>query len=108
MCTVISICFFVITSVLGITEILRRFWLFLMRPKDIVPSVMIITLKEENAIQHTRYAAEFLNWKIKGEFSSIGVITSELSEETYRVVNKIIKSRDDMFEIKTPIFQNLN
>lgn len=96
MWTVISVSFVVITAILGITEILRRFWLFIMRPKGTPSAIMVIYLKEEIAIQQLRYALEFLNWEKQGDFSAVAVITAELSEETHKTVEKIAKDRNDI------------
>ena len=66
---VLSVCFVTVTAILGITEILRRFWLFIMRPKGTLPAIMVISLKEDVAVQQLRYALEFLSWEKKGDFS---------------------------------------
>lgn len=93
---VLSVSFVTFTAVLGITEILRRFWLFLMRPKGTPSAVMVVKLKEEFAVQQLRYALEFLSWERKGDFSYVAVIPSELSEKTYKEVEKIANSRNDI------------
>lgn len=96
MWTVIAVSFVVLTSVLGITEMLRRFWLFLMRPKNAPMAVMVIHLKEDIAIQQLRYALEFISWEKKGDFSMLAVITSSLSAKTVNQVKKIVNSRNDV------------
>lgn len=97
---VISVSFVTFTAVLGITEILRRFWLFIMRPKDTPPAAMVIKLKEDFAVQQLRYTLEFISWERKGDFSHLAVILSELSEKTYSEVKKIVDSRNDVVFIK--------
>ncbi|MBO5105320.1 MAG: hypothetical protein J6C29_00300 [Clostridia bacterium] len=93
---VLSVCFVTFTAILGITEILRRFWLFIMRPKDTPPLVLIVNLKEEIAVQQLRYALEFLSWERKGDFSSAVLNTASLSEKTYKEIEKIANSRNDI------------
>lgn len=97
---VLSVSFVIFTAILGITEILRRFWLFIMRPKGTPPAVMVVNLKEEFAVQQLRYALEFLSWERKGDFSSVAVIPTELSEKTYNEVKKIVDSRNDVVFVK--------
>ena len=65
---VLSVCFVTVTAILGITEILRRFWLFIMRPKGTLPAIMVISLKEDVAVQQLRYALEFLSWEKRAIF----------------------------------------
>ena len=96
MWTVISVSLVVIFSVLGITEILRRFWLFLMRPKGTPSAVMVIYLREDIAVQQLRYALEFLSWEKQGDFSAVAVITAELSLKTSEEIKKIAKDRKDI------------
>lgn len=93
---VLSVCFVTFTAILGITEILRRFWLFIMRPKDTPPLVLVVNLKEEIAVQQLRYALEFLSWERKGDFSSAVLNTASLSEKTYKEIEKIANSRNDI------------
>ena len=93
---VLSISFVTFTAILGITEILRRFWLFIMRPKGTPPAVMVVKLKEEFAVQQLRYALEYVSWERKGDFSSVALITTELSEKTCNEVKKIAESRNDL------------
>ena len=96
MWTVISVSFVVITSVLGITEMLRRFWLFLMRPKENPSGIMVIRLRDDIAIQQVRYAFEFISWEKRGDFSAVAVITSGLSEKTTEDIMKIARDRNDI------------
>lgn len=93
---VLSVCFVTVTAILGITEILRRVWLFMMRPKGTPPAVMVVNLKEDVAVQQLRYALEFLSWEKKGDFSSVAVITNGLSDKTYNDIKKIAKDRNDV------------
>ncbi|MBQ3088038.1 MAG: hypothetical protein IJC36_00210 [Clostridia bacterium] len=93
---IISVCFVTVTAILGITEILRRFWLFIMRPKDSPSAIMVVYLKEDIAIQQLRYAIEFISWEKQGDFSLLAVVTNRLSEETFLKVKKIIDSRNDV------------
>ena len=96
MWTVIFVSFIVITSVLGITEILRSFWLYLMRPKDSPPSVMVIFLKEDVAVQQLRYAAEYLSWEKRRDFSVVAAMDTGLTDETKEKIQKIVNNRSDM------------
>lgn len=93
---VLSVCFVTVTAILGITEILRRFWLFIMRPKGTNPAIMVISLKEDVAVQQLRYALEFLSWERRGYFSSVAVNTTELSDKTYNEIKKIANNRNDV------------
>ena len=94
---VISVCFITVTAILGITEIIRRFWLFIMCPKDSTPFVLVVKLKEGIAVQQLRYALEFLSWEKQGYFSSVAVITTELKPETEKEIRKIANHRKDVF-----------
>jgi len=96
MWTVITVCFITFTSILGITEILRRLWLFLMCPKEAPLSAMVVYLKEDIAIQQLRYALEFISWERRGDFSYLAVVTEKLSEKTFSQVEKIVKNRNDV------------
>ena len=93
---VLSVCFVTFMVIVGITEIICRFWLYLMKPKDSPLAVMVIFLKEDIATEQLRYALEFLNWEKQGDFSAVAVITAELSEETHKTVEKIAKDRNDI------------
>jgi len=100
MWTVISVSFVVIAAILGITEILRRFWLFLMRPKNTPAAIMVLDLTEDVAVQQLRYALEFISWERRGDFSAIAVITEKLSEKTIEEVKKIAQGRKDVILCK--------
>lgn len=93
---VLTVSFVTVTSILGITEILRRFWLFIMRPKGTPPAIMVVNLKEDIAVQQLRYALEFLSWERKGDFSSVAVNSTELSDKTYNEIKIIASSRKDI------------
>ena len=93
---VLSVCFVTITAILGITELLRRFWLYIMRPKESPPFLLVIKLKEDIAVQQIWYALEFCSWEKKGDFSAVAVIANELSAETNEKIKKIIKERNDI------------
>lgn len=97
---VISVCFVTFTAILGITEILRRFWLFLMKPKGSPLAVMVIYLKEDIAIQQLRYGLELISWEKQGVFSSLAVVTTNLTEKTYNEIKKIANSRSDLMLLK--------
>lgn len=100
MWTVISVCFITFTSILGITEMLRRFWLFLMKPKGSPLAVMVVYLKEDIAVQQLRYALELISWEKQGVFSALAAVTTNLSEKTYNEVEKIANSRSDVMLFK--------
>jgi hypothetical protein len=97
---VLSVCFVTFMVIVGITEIICRFWLYLMKPKDSPLAVMVIYLKEDIATEQLRYALEFLSWERKGTFSALAVGTENLSEKTFKEVEKIINSRNDVILIK--------
>lgn len=96
MWTVISVCFIVIISLVGVTELLRKFWLFLMRPKEDPPRVMVVFLKEGIAVQQLRFSAEYLSWENGKTFCAVAAVDTGLSEESRRDVEKIVNSRSDM------------
>lgn len=97
---VLSVCFVTFTAIVGITEILCRFWLYLMKPKDTPLAVMVISLKEDIAVEQLRYYLEFLSWQKQGEFSTLAVDTENLSEKTFIEVKKIINSRSNVILFK--------
>lgn len=93
---VLSVLFVTLTSILGITEILRRFWLFIMQPKNSPPFFLVVKLSEDVAVQQLRYALEFFSWEKKGDFSKVVVVTAELSDKTCKEIEKIAKTRNDV------------
>ena len=93
---VLSVLFVTLTAILGITEVLRRFLLYIMRPNNSPPFLLVIKLREDIAVQQLRYALEFSSWEKKGDFSSVVAITTKLSEKTYKEIEKIAKDRSDV------------
>lgn len=104
MWTVTAVCLVVITSVFGITELLRRFWLFLMRPKDDPPKGMLIFLKDDICFEQLHSATEYLAWEGKKQFFFISAIDCGLSEKNKKAVaNLVNKSPDIIFGDKALI-----
>ena len=93
---VISVLVVTLTAILGITEILRRFLLYIMRPDNSPPFLLVVKLSEDTAVQQLRYALEFSSWERKGEFSTIVAITTKLSYKTNKEIEKIANGRNDV------------
>lgn len=96
MWTVITVALAIIAVLFGLTELLRRCWLYFMRPKDDPPGIMLIFLKEDIAVEQLRYAAEYLSWEGEKSFFAVAAIDTGLSEKTKSEVLKIVNSRYDM------------
>ena len=93
---VLSVLLVTLTAILGITEILRRFLLYIMRPNNSPPFLLVVKLNEDIAVQQLRYALEFSSWEKKGDFSAVVAITTTLSEKTNKEIEKIAKGRNDV------------
>mgnify|MGYP003297214811 CR=1 FL=1 len=96
MWTVISVCLIVIVSMVGVTEILRTIWLYLMRPKEDPPKIMVVFLKESIAIQQLNSAMEQLTWEGLRSFNLIAGIDCGLSDKTKKAVIKRMASCPQM------------
>lgn len=90
MWTVFLVCLIVITSMVGVTELLRSLWLYLMRPKEDPSRVMLVFLKEGIAVQQLRSAMEYITWEGQKSFCRIAAIDCGLSEDSRNAVIKII------------------
>lgn len=86
----------VITMLVGITELIRRFWLYIITPKDAPPKLLMVFLKDEIAVQQLRAAAEYISWEGAKPFYGIAAVDAGLSEETKKQVLKVVNSRSDM------------
>ena len=88
MWTVISVSLIVIASMVGVTEILRTVWLWLMRPKEDPPKTMVVFLKDNIAISQLNSAMEQLTWDGLSSFNLIVGIDCGLSERCKKEVIK--------------------
>lgn len=96
MWTVISVCFIIITSIYGITEILRELWLWIVRPKDNPPGYTVVVLKNNIFKEQLRLYEERLAWESSKNFSGIIAVTSYLNEENLESAIKIINDRHNI------------
>ncbi len=108
MWTVLAVCFVVVVSVVGITELLRRFWLYIMRPKGDLPRVMVVFLKEDIAVQQLRSAIEHLSWESTNSFCAVAAIDCGMDEETKKAVKRIADNRSDVIFGETALSDCLN
>lgn len=97
MCVVILLSIGIIVLLVGVTELIRRFWLYLITPKDAPPKLLMVFLKDDIAIQQLRAAAEYISWEGPKIFYGIAAIDAGLSDETKAQVIKLVNSRSDMF-----------
>ena len=81
MCTVITVCFAVVMMIYGITELLRRIWLYFTRPKDDPPRVMTVFLKSGIYAAQLRSAIEYLSWENENLFKCIAAVDCGLTDE---------------------------
>lgn len=93
---IITICFLSFLAVFGVTELVRRFWLYLMKPSNDTAAMMVIFLKEGIAVQQLRRAAEYISWEGEKNFFSIVALDSGLSEKTKEDVLKIVNANPNM------------
>ena len=97
MCMVILLSIGIIVLLVGVTELIRRFWLYLITPKEAPPKLLMVFLKDDIAIQQLRAASEYLSWEGPKIFYGIVAIDAGLSDDTKAQVIKLINSRSDMF-----------
>lgn len=86
---VLSVCFVVVTSVVGITELLRKLWLSLLRPREDPARVMVVFLKNDICVQQLRSAMEYLAWEGDRQFCCVAAVDCGLSEENRRLIAAI-------------------
>lgn len=95
----------VITMLVGITELIRRFWLYIITPKDAPKQMLMVFLKGDTAIQQLRAASEYISWEGPNTFYGIAAIDLGLSDDTKKQVKKLVNSRSDMIFGKEDIEQ---
>lgn len=103
MCMLILLSIAVITMLVGITELIRRLWLYIITPKDAPPKLLAVFLKDDTAIQQLRAAAEYISWEGPKTFYGVAAVDAGLSEETKKQVKKLVDSRSDMLFGKADI-----
>lgn len=90
--TVITACFIVLVSVIGITELLRLLWLHLMRPKEDPPRVLVVFLREGIALQQLRSAVEYISWEGQRWFGKIALVADGLPPAERRQILRAAES----------------
>ncbi len=91
--TVLTACFIIFVSVVGITELLRLVWLHWMRPKEDPPRILVVFLKEGIALQQLRSAVEYVSWEGQCFFGKIALIDDALSGKEK---NQIMRAIEDL------------
>ena len=94
---IISMVFVVITSILGITELLRMLWFYTVRPREDLPYLLKVFLKKDIFVQQIRAALEYTSWESTKNFRGITLNTNELSEKELSVVKKMVEENDRIF-----------
>lgn len=61
-----------ILSLMGLTELLHKIWMFMLKPKTKAEKYLVVLLKDKNAQQQLNYAQEHLRWT--GEECAQGLI----------------------------------
>lgn len=89
--TVLTACFIILVSVVGIAELLRLVWLYLMRPKDDPPRILVVFLKDGIALQQLRSAIEYVSWEGQNFFGKIALIDDALSSREKKQVMRAIE-----------------
>ena len=107
MWTVVSVCLIVITSMVGVTEILRSVWLRLMRPKEDPPKMMVVFLKDDIAVAQLNSAMEQLTWEGLGAFNLIVGIDCGLSEHSKKEVIKRVAGCPQMVFGTQSLLENI-
>ncbi|MBQ4154419.1 MAG: hypothetical protein IJE01_04365 [Clostridia bacterium] len=100
MWTVLSVSFIVVTSIYGITEILRELWLYFLRPKNSPPGFTVLLLKEDIFKEQLRFAMEHLSWERPKNFSGLIVIDTDLSEKSKKELSLIINNNHNIMRIE--------
>ncbi len=103
MSTVITVCFIVIMMITGITELLRRFWLYLIRPKGDTPKIMLIFLKDDIFKEQLQSALEYLSWEGNKNFVSVAAIDCDLTEENKILAQKFADSHSNIIYGKSAL-----
>lgn len=96
MWTVISVCFLIVTSIYGITELLRELWLWLIRPKESTPSFITVVLKDGIFAEQLMLYEEYLAWESNKRVSGIIAITTYLSEENRKAATELINKKHNI------------
>ena len=96
MWTVFSVCTVLILAIYGITELLKRLWIWLLNPKDSPPLFFALILKDDIFKEQIRLAEEFLSWEGEKLFSGILVVDNFLSEENKIILNDIINKKHNI------------
>lgn len=80
--------FAVVFFVFGLTEFLRMFWLYLLRPKGDPPRVLTVFLKSGICMQQLRHASEFIKWEGFRTFWGVLALDCGLSEAERHLVQR--------------------
>ncbi len=96
MWTVFSVCTVLILAIYGITEILKRLWIWLLNPKDSPPTFLTLILKDDIYKEQLRFAEEYLSWEGEKLFSGILVVDKFLSDENKSTLNDIINKKHNI------------
>lgn len=86
MWTVISICLIILTSVLGITQMLKSLWLWLIRPREDPSRVLLIFLRDDICIEQMKSALEYISWESNRTICCVAAVDSCLSDENKKKV----------------------
>ena len=90
-----------IASLYGLTELLKRFWCWLLRPKGSPPAFFTLVLKEDIFKEQLRFAREYISWEQSSAFAGILVVDSYLSEQSKLEVKSIIQNIHNVINIKS-------
>lgn len=79
--------------IFGLTELLREFWTWLLRPKGAPPSFFTVILKDDIFKDQLRFAEEYISWEGKKTFAGILAVDSFLSKENKEELKKIVNKK---------------
>ncbi len=102
---VISVCFLVLTSLIGITELLRQLWLFVLRPKEDPPRMLVVFLQSGIAVSQIRSAMEYLSWEREESISGIVAVTDRLAVSEKEEIRQVIKALPQVVLVDGNVFQ---
>lgn len=97
MWTVFVIAAVVAVAMIGVTELLRRVWLFLLRPKDDPQRLIVVFLKKDIALQQLRSALEYISWDGGGHFCGVVAVTSDIDGKEKTDILNMASKRGDIF-----------
>ena len=81
-----------IPLILGLSELLHTFKLYILKPKKPLVSYKIIFLTDENCVEELLYAKERFLWQGRNETLNLILVNSALSQENFKICYEIAEN----------------